>query len=96
MIEFLSQRVPSSHPYLLYFLAEKEKEKGNIENAIKLYEKAAENFKEDRDNAAKMLLKAALISEPRRKDYYFKRAEILAEDENLKSKIEEIWKKEKF
>jgi len=96
VIDYLSPSISENNPYLFYFLAEREKLKGNVEKAVDLFEKAAESFKEDRDSAARMLLKAALISPQEKKDYFFKRAMVLAEDENLKREIEEIWKKEMF
>jgi len=96
VIDYLAPSISENNPYLFYFLAEREKMKGNLEKAIQLFEKAAESFKEDRDSAARMLLKAALISPQEKKDYFFKRARVLAEDENLKREIEKVWKKEMF
>ncbi|MEO0294491.1 MAG: hypothetical protein ABIM85_00545 [candidate division WOR-3 bacterium] len=96
VIDYLVNNFEKDNPFIYYFLAQKEEFKGNNERAIELYEKAAINFKMDRNGAARMLLKAALISPPEKKDLYFKRAIILAEDEKLKKEIEEKWKKEMF
>ncbi len=96
VIEYFSPFISEGNPYLFYFLAEREKMKGNFEKSIDLFERAAHSFKGDRNNAARMLLKAALISPPEKKDYFFKRAMVLVEDENLRKEIEKIWKKEMF
>lgn len=96
VIDYLVNNFGKDNPYIYYFLAQKEEFKGNNEKAMGLYEKAAINFKGDRNSAARMLLKAALISPPEKKDLYFKRAIILAEDEKLKEEIKEKWKKETF
>ncbi|MEN3046705.1 MAG: hypothetical protein ABDH49_06975 [Candidatus Hydrothermales bacterium] len=96
LIDYLVRAQVNKNPYIYYFLAQREEFKGNDAKAILLYEKAAENFKENRNLAAKMLLKAAILSPKEKKDLYFKRAFILAEDEKLKREIEEYWKKEMF
>ncbi|MEN3043867.1 MAG: hypothetical protein ABDH37_01430 [Candidatus Hydrothermales bacterium] len=96
LIDYLVKLNITDDPYVYYFLAQREEFKGNNSKAISFYEKAAESFKVNRNQAAKMLLRAAVISSREKKDLYFKRAFILAEDENLKREIEEKWKKELF
>jgi tetratricopeptide (TPR) repeat protein len=94
VIDKLTQVVDRENSPEIYFLkAELESILGNLEKAMEFYEKAAVLYGERRNKAAEMLLRAALISEGIRREFYLKRALILAEDKSLITEIEDFLKR---